>query len=167
MVDNFDIVGALVESSGERLDAVRDAALLGLGQIGAMAKSALPHLETLLADKKYRNRVNAARAYWMISGESKVSVKTLIELTKNVDHTLDAIDTLAVLKADAGAAIPRLRDLLDSPDPDIRMQSVRAIGLIGTTDPEVITTVNELQNDIDPDSARAARQAFGLLKMKK
>lgn len=163
-VDGVEIVKPLLAAARDRIDPVRDAALVALGQFGPEAKSGLAELKTMLADKKYTNQVNAARSVWLISGDGKDSVAKLIGLTEKTDYQLEAVDVLAEMKSEASAAIPTLTEMLESPDPDIRMQSVRAIGLIGSTEKDVLAAVRKVVKDDDADVARAAKKALSLLK---
>jgi HEAT repeat protein len=161
VVDGFGIVDALVEATQDRQDAIRDDALRALGQIGPAAEAALPWVQGRMADPNYPNRVHAARTAWLISRDAKGSVTVLQQLMKNPDKNLDAIDTLAEMKSAASAATPQLTAVvLDSPDPDLRMQAVRAIGLIGSADESVRSVVKKAQNDSDPDVAKAAERAL-------
>ena len=166
VIEGFEIVESLLKATRDRQDVVRDYALRALGQIGpAAADTALSEVKKLMADAKYRNRVQAARSAWLISSKAKDSVNVLQNLLQDLDKNLEAIDTLAEMKSAAVEAVPKLVALLDSPDPDLRMQAVRAIGLIGTSDDSVHSAVEKLRKDSDPDVVKAAQLAVSRLKL--
>ena len=163
VVDGFDVVDSLMTATEERQAMVRNAALHSLGQIGADSRKVVPKLRKLMNDPDYRNGVEAARAVWLISGDANESVDRLLEIIDDVDYEIECIDTLAEMKGDSAKAIPRLTKFLSSKDPDLRMQSVRAIGRIGTTDEKVLKAVEELKSDKDADVRKSAAVAFGCL----
>lgn len=155
-----DIVGALIDATEDRHFLVQSAAVKSLAKLGRSAGKALPKLRELMKDEKYRNSVPAAVAVWKISGSTEDSVAELLKIIEQKDFELDCVDALAEMKSGASKAVPRLAKLLSSKDPDLQMQSARAIGLIGTSDSKVREAIKALTEAKDKDVQNAATQAM-------
>jgi HEAT repeat protein len=151
--------GALAKSLEHEDAATRRLAARALGKIGPEAKTAVAALQKTLADKSPGVRIEAALATWFILKNAKhvgVLIKALADDSPNVRD--GACQALAVMKADAKAAVEPIAKLLA--DKDLRIRAVMTLGEIG---PSAAKTAPELKKFLqDKDGETRIQAAFAV-----
>lgn len=132
-------VDALARALKDPLEPVREDAVIALGQLGPFAKSAAPAIEETLAAGPLAARFPAARALWLVTGETELAVDVLIDQLDDVIWRYDAADTLGEIGPSAKKAVPALVELLESDqaDEDLRNTAAQALKRI---DPKAVSS---------------------------
>jgi len=128
-------LAALIEALNDPLEPVREDAVDALGKLGPFAKSAAPALRKSLETGPLAARASAARAHWLVSGQTELAVDVLIGELDDIIWREQAAQTLGQIGPPAKKAVPDLLKLIeaDDSDPDLRDAAVEALTRI---DPE-------------------------------
>ncbi len=136
----------------------RRLAARALGKIGPAAKSSVSKLDAVLADKIASVRIEAALAMWFITKDAtnvRVLVAALADDSPRVrDHACQA---LAVMKADANAAVDPVAKLLG--DKDLRVRAIMTLGEIGPASTKTLPDLKKLMQDKDGETQLHAAYA--------
>jgi len=135
-------LASLTEALSDPLEPVREDAAVALGKLGPFAKSSAPTLKRSLETGPIAARVLAAKAHWLVSGETDFAVDVLIGELDDVLWRDQAVQTLGDIGGPAKKAVPDLVKMLESEelDEDLREVAVQALGKI---DPEAAKRVAE------------------------
>lgn len=138
ITDDDEPVEILIGLAVARNSDMRTLALICLADLGGRAAQAIPRLRSLLEDPEpgigaATVRLSAAIALARIDDDDDESIETLIGLAVagNIFMRLQTLESLADLGGRAARAVPRLRSLLEDPDPEIRAAANTAIEKIG------------------------------------
>jgi HEAT repeat protein len=124
----------LIETLGSMSPGMRRFAAIGLGHIGRKASAADDALRSAFKDADPGVRIEAARAYWSITGVEDEPVQVLRSAILNADKWIVqmwAADALAAIGPAARPAIPELIWCLDSSARYVVTSSATALGMIG------------------------------------
>ncbi len=151
-----DAVPHLIARLKDPNPSVRRAAAGDLGQIGAEAKDAVPHLvDLLLKDPDKGVRRAAASSLGQIGPAAKDAVPHLVELLKDPDADVRraAAGALGGIGAAAKDAIAHLVDHLKDPDVPMRVEAAYALasiseGLSDKNEPDVMA-LQELEKALE------------------
>jgi HEAT repeat protein len=122
-----------------------------IGWMGAFPRKdpeMLPVLLSLADDPSEHVRRRVADALMDMPGDEQI-IEVLLRMTNDRDAQVrqGAVQSLGHRGAKAAAALPRLRELLSDPSPDLRIASARSIGSIKGYDDEAMAMLkNELRN---------------------
>jgi HEAT repeat protein len=134
-------VPALLEAFNDPDVRVRQAAVWAVGQVGGQA--ALHALVRLLGDP---SRAVAHRALEVLASRGPEVVSAILAYAANTRSRggrLAAIELLGLLRI--GSASPLLLEFMRSPDPEIRVKSVKAAAAIG--DPRFLEAMHQRLED--------------------
>ena len=131
----------LLKRKSQRL---RNQVVKQLGQIGPLAKLALPALVLLLKDQHVTTSVQ--QAIQQISTNLIDDLTQLLEAEES-EIRIQAPSALGQIGAEAKPAIHRLIDALDDEIPEVRSNSAKALGQIGYAGPEVVSALSLLIGD--------------------
>lgn len=157
-------VDALRSVLGDKDQNVRIAAIDALASLGRKAGPAGDDLVEVLRDKDPRIRIAAARTLLRISRETRSLVlPVLLELLgdTNPDSPVSqrAFGTLREEEAE-GPTVPRLIEILRSPEVEIRRRAAYYLGDIGPEAMSAVLPLLELLSDPDPTVRFRAAQAL-------
>jgi HEAT repeat protein len=157
----------------------REAAAYGLAAYsrrgnGSKAKVAIPHLLKGLNDENAKVRAAVASSLGVIATEAKPSASEQTEISKLLTKSLKDQDASVSYSASlaladissigdgsaAKIAVPRLRELLDDPDKNVRYGASRALAQIAGSGakeaiPGLMDAIKEKDEDIRADAAFA------------
>ncbi len=78
-----EAVQPLMNATGDKLDPIREAAVLALGNFGALADPAIPLLKKMLQDEDCTVRPEAAQSLWLLKKDAKLVLPVLQHLLKH------------------------------------------------------------------------------------
>lgn len=155
-VEGHDVVGVLTAKLDSFTLPEKERALLGLGQLGPLAKDALPKIKDLMGDSTLsENRETrscmpqAALAYFLISDDMETTLKTLRRTARSINFEAQTIDAIAGMGDKGGPAVPILIGKLGSPEPSIRESALWALPRMGKAALSARDTVQALINSDD------------------
>jgi len=141
-IDPHEKFVAFLSSALEHEQAkVRRAAAQSLGNVGALAVTALPKLIDCLKDSDGDVRWAAVATLGRIGPEARAAVPVLTEALKDSILRGMAADSLGAIGPDARAAVPGLKRLIESGDKDGRWPAAIALVRIGGPGAEAATPV--------------------------
>ncbi len=120
-VAEFDMVEFLIGRLDVFLQPEREAALKGLGRLGTKAIAAREPVERMMHDFSKSNQVQAALAYWRITGDARETRDFLTDLGEIGDYEEDAVFALAEMGAAAQPAADFVAGKLESEDESFRL----------------------------------------------
>lgn len=122
----------------DRETDIRLRAARALGQIGAMAKPAIPQLKGCTADESGFVRLAAWEAIRLIEGRGEETAAGLAELLTSRERQvrIGAARLLIELGPDASPAVPRLKGLQSHPRYDVRLAVEKVLEGLGAAVPE-------------------------------
>jgi HEAT repeat protein len=141
-----------------------------LGKAGSVAKTALPALEKMMTAGP--DHVRAAEAFALIAGPEKhgTAVTTLSTLlTDGYAWALakeDAAITLGKLGPSATSSVPSLVKALDSPNPFLRREAARALGMIGPEAKAALAKLREMAEEEIGQNRSLAKEAIALIEVR-
>lgn len=157
VVEDHDVVAALVEASADPSDLVRERAIVALGNIGPPARDALPTLRERMNEESTRNHVDLTVTVWRISEEAAEPVRVLSTLVDDLNWSLEAIRALGTIGPAANEALPKLVTCLASIDPDVRFEAVQSLPRIAPT--AARTHLQRVaESDTDPEVRAMAKR---------
>jgi HEAT repeat protein len=138
-----EIISALEDSN----PTVRRGAARCLGAFGTNAILSLAHLKIATQDKDSAVALDAALAFWKITGETQVVLSTATNVMGNLSNT-DLQNLIRVLgKMGDLRAVPTLESMLNHPRRDIRYASCEALATLDLKNdkwiPGLITILKE------------------------
>jgi HEAT repeat protein len=138
---------------------VRESAALALGQVGPLARRAIPALTAALGDEHGGVRHNAADALGQMGPAARPAVPALVEALASGDAAAEfALGRIGFDPTD----LPLLLRALKNPDnSQLRAAAARVLGQIQIKDENVVTSLRMLLEDEDPVVREAARTALG------
>jgi HEAT repeat protein len=144
---------------------VRRAVLRALRKIGAQRDQVRPLVVKAL---KSADPADATAAISTLAEEGEVAVPGLIEALGDQDAAYWACLALAEIGPSAKAAVPALQKLLDSDEPDLRLQALVTMGEIGPdAAPAVPRIAQVLTGDPFENVQAAAAYALGAIGQKR
>ena len=135
----------LAQTLKRKSQRLRNQVVKQLGQIGPLAKLALPALVLLLKDQHVTTSVQ--QAIQQISTNLIDDLTQLLEAEES-EIRIQAPSALGQIGAEAKPAIHRLIDALDDEIPEVRSNSAKALGQIGYAGPEVVSALGLLIGDL-------------------
>ena len=123
----------------------------------------LSHWETMAASQNRDDRVAAAKALGEIGPDGLPALTTLM---LDRDNHIKAMAGLAVAKMGA-KSVPRLIELLGSPDDSTRLGAVLALRHVDPGAQPAVPALTELQQDPDPAVRAAAARTLQLLALER
>lgn len=165
---DHDIVGLLTK----RLDTFylldKERALIGLGYLGAESKPALEKIQALMKDPEKSCQVEAAFAYWKITGEPDRPLRTLEQCLDSYDFRLNAVARAGDMGGVAVSLLPKMLKLLDEPDDDaLREAVILSCERMGPAAKEAIPRLQTLiANEQDYQIKETARKALEAIQPK-
>ncbi len=154
-------VPALNELLRDPNPEIRGQAAFALGQFGPLAADAVPALTELLRDPNPEIRGQAATTLGSIGPLAADAVPTLIELLRDPDTGVCRKRAPMALMNIGKEATPALVGSLRHPDPEVRGQAARILGLIRPLAADAVPTLVGLINDPDPQVRGRAAFALG------
>jgi HEAT repeat protein len=156
---------------GEKVDDVREAAALALGDIGGDARGAVGALALALKDKHtatVRAAATALRRMGRDAREAQAELQTLLADKKaDAEARTEAALALGLARPDVAAALPVLREVLadKSADPALRKAVAESIGKLGkdAADASPTLAVVLIDKDSKPELRLAAVTALDQL----
>ncbi len=139
----------------ERLDV---QAAIALGRIGPAARAAVSPLTTALNDQESHVRVKAAEALGEIGPDAAPAIPALIQA---LDDPMTREQASAALKGIGTTAIPALREAARSPDQELRIAAIHALGQVGPAACEAIPDLRKALADADEEVRTVAVEALG------
>jgi HEAT repeat protein len=118
---------------GTRLDkSLHLLSIVALGQIGPDAKVAVPKIKRNMQNAKMQYRVVGAQAIWRIERSGDFSLPIFIDGLKEKAAAIRqlAAEALAELGPGAKPAVPKLRELLKDPMPEVQKAAQDALAKI-------------------------------------
>ena len=147
--NKYDILELLTE----RLDAFtlvdKQRAMIGLGNMGAKAKSAIGKVRELMNDPSKSCQPQAAVTLWQITGKSDESLKVLKELLPTIDYKQTVLEKLATMGPVAAPLTSDIAENLSSEDVGVRELASMALGKIGPGAKSALPKLRVLLNDED------------------
>lgn len=140
---------------------VRREARDALRLINAPSEVVLPHVGKILSAA---DPADAAAAVITLAELGKEAVPGLCKALANDDTCYWAALTLGEIGPEAAAAVPRLSELLDHEDPQVRIQALVALGEIGPAAKGQAEAINEVLSTDPVEGVRYAA-AFALGKI--
>lgn len=161
-----DVVRLISELS-HAAATVRRKAAIHLGLKGRAAVIAVPTLRERLADPDLVVRVHAARALWAIEPDAEDILPVLVDLL-GVDRpnvTVAATQTLGKMGEAASAALPTLRDVLETSEFLDRLVLADAITRIDPKEHETLRVLTTGLRDPEGDVRYLAAVALGTSRL--
>ena len=163
-IENFDTAKML----GSRLKAFvhveKTRALQGLSLMGDEGESQKEVIRAAMKDAQSRVQPQAAYAYYRVTSETELPVVTLVQLLSSRDYNGEALRHLRLMGADAQAAIPAVRELLNHDSVAIRESAVLVLGNMGAAAAEEIDAIKNLATDADPLLRQAVEEAVAAIE---
>ncbi len=144
-----EVMDALVTALGNLRAQDEDAAELAGAAAHGLARhgtAAIPHIRAAIAK---------GNKWAMVAGAAATRVVAARQRSKKVGEP----PTLAPVSPEVAGLVPVLGELLDSPDPDLRQEAVRALGAIGPEARPVLPALLAGLNDPDLGGAPSAAVA--------
>jgi HEAT repeat protein len=156
---------------------VRDKALHAIYQAGSAAKDAVPVLVGFLRDPDEKTRLLAVRALGGMGANAKTrdaapilrdAAPIVVELLKDPDRLVRQA-AAGILAASFGfvtkdVITPRLVELINDSDQDVRLNAVKALGGIGARTKDAGPILLEDLKDSNKSMRRAAAVALGRIR---
>jgi HEAT repeat protein len=133
-----------------------------LGELGTDAAKATPDLLAALHDPDAHVRSVAALMLQKVGAPPEQAVPPLIGLLDGNDR-LRAVEVLSQYRGDARAAVPRLKELLKDPQPDMRWSAAMTLGEIGPEAREAVPALVSALNDEHALVREHAAESLGLV----
>ena len=153
-----EMIVDLAQMLKRKSQRLRNQVVKQLGQIGPLAKLALPALVLLLKDQHVTTSVQ--QAIQQISTNLIDDLTQLLEAEES-EIRIQAPSALGQIGAEAKPAIHRLIDALDDEIPEVRSNSAKALGQIGYAGPEVVSALSLLIGDSSWQARANAISALG------
>ncbi len=164
-----DALPCLLEHAENDADAsVKALALQGLAKIQAAPAQSLPVAVASLDNSDVTVRT-AARYLLGSLGESAHSAAPMLrESLRRGDQLERIVSAWALVHVEPTAenfeaAVPMLSQGLHSPNPGVRAEVAKTLGVSGTKSKEVLSDLEAAQNDEDPEVKKAATEALSQL----
>ena len=119
-----------------------------IGNLGSVAKSAVPVLVRLLKDSDRRIQEYAATALGKIGPVAEPAVPVLMELVKK-DLDCCFIRALGLIGPGAKTAVLLLMELVEHKDPEIQLEAVKSLGNIGPVAGKAVPRLVRILNGCD------------------
>jgi HEAT repeat protein len=129
---------------------VRYRAAQTLGDLGPLAKFAVPELRETLQDKHPMVRIKAAEALWKIEQTpGAILMPILLEALKHKEPSVRAAAprVIALLGTKAKNALPALEEALQDKDFDVKVAAITALGDLGPIAKEQAGALLDLAKD--------------------
>jgi HEAT repeat protein len=121
---------ALEQALDDRMEPVREDAVIALGKLGDFAKPAAPAVRRVLQTRKIAARVPAARTLWILTQDAEATVPVLIEALKDPNAAIAAAEVLGEIGPPADQAVPALSAAALRGEPELREAAIQAVGRI-------------------------------------
>jgi HEAT repeat protein len=129
--------------SRENQAEVREYVICALENFEPVPRAAIPSLIEILL----KNEEDAQRAAWALSRAGKPAIGPLIAVLRDAMrerlHSV-VIRSLADIGPDAAAAVPLLKEKLNSHDKDIKRETIWALGAMGTKAGEAMSELKRI-----------------------
>jgi HEAT repeat protein len=159
-------VDELADLIGDPDPALRDAVLLALAAIGPDATGAIPKILPALLDSHYPVRYAAIFALGQIGRTARVAIPVLEKNLQDQDNFLQTASAWALLQIDpknekrAGQCLKPLVNGLAIADPNVRVQVIRALGILGPAAKSAAKDVQKLSEDPNAEVKKAVAEAL-------
>lgn len=163
-VQRTDAVTAWIKQLDADAHAERKAAADGLANLGADAKPAVGKLTDVLHDEHGSVRAAAARALWLIDGQTTETVPALTELLVfgEPQERQMACYVLGTMGQPAAPALPALRKAMKSNSSTLmRVYAAEAVSQIDTKDTEAVNALITALSDKDAEARSVAATSLG------
>lgn len=161
-----DAVPPLVKALADPVQPVRADAVTALGQLGEVAKSAVPDIEQALERPRFNANTAAAVAHWRITGRADLAIKYLLDEIQKLDNPWEAAAGFETLGAAAKDAVPALTRMLDAEDPETKLYAIEALAGIGPPAASAADKIAKFAQDDQPDEDLRETSRAALKKLK-
>ncbi|MBS0265495.1 MAG: HEAT repeat domain-containing protein [Planctomycetes bacterium] len=150
----------------DRDPALRNAALLALAAIGPDATGAISKIVPLLEDSMYPVRYAAIFALGKIGRTARGALPVLEKNLQDPDSFLQTASAWALLQIDSNAekrasqVLKPLVNGLSVPDPRVRIQVVKALGILGAAAKPALKDIEKLADDANPEVKKAVAETL-------
>ncbi len=140
--ENEKVLTLIKALSNEKDDVSLDA-LYELGEMGPLAKTAVPALVNALGNKNADIRINAVFALIEIGPDAKEAIPALIKAFDDNDGEVALTASEALVRI-GKEAVPALIDALKTGSPDARVFAANTLGVIGSEAIDAVPTLVEV-----------------------
>lgn len=156
-----EAVGKLIQVAHDDFTApVREEAVIALGKLKPYAEESVPALKKVLTDPDFRSPTHAARSLWLLTGDPKEALPTLIKSMDDLTYFQHAVEVLGEMGPEAAPAVDRLVEALNERDPDDRVAAAYALARIGSPAAKAQEPLRKLLDDEEPQVREAAELAI-------
>lgn len=156
-----DAVGKLIQIVHDEFTApVREEAVIALGKLKPFAEESVPALKKVLTDPDFRSPTHTARSLWLLTGDPKEALPTLIKSMDDLTYFQHAVEVLGEMGPEAAPAVDRLIEALSERDPDDQIAAAYALARIGLPAAKAKEPLRKLLEDEEPQVREAAEVAI-------
>lgn len=163
-IENFDTAKMLASRLTAFTHVEKIRALQGLSLMGDEGESQKEVIKAAMIDPQGRVRPQAAYAYYCVTAETELPVKTLVEMLSSKNYSSQALRNLRLMGANAQAAIPDVRKLLKHENAALRESAVLVLGNMGAAAAGEIEAIKKLASDADPLTRQAVEEAVAAIE---
>jgi len=158
-------VRKLVQALSSQEWRERQQAAVAIGEMGVVAKAAIPSLIDRLKDEEWHVRKAAAIALTCMGSEAKVAVNSLVAALEDEEWHVrkPAAEALAAIGPASWPAVPSLIRALSDEEWHVRKPAAEALAAIGPASKPAISHLIETLNDEEWQVRKPAALALGAI----
>ncbi len=159
-IEGVDSVGILSKMAQEKNAFSQERAMIALGRLGSVARPAIALINELIEEEDFSPKPEAAKALWLVTGESERSLAVLTELIDSLTYDFRVMAVLTEMGPAAQSAAALVARKLADEDQGVRLLAVQTLGAMGPGAAPHLEALRRHLEDSDRDVVAAIHDAI-------